>query len=243
MIDFFVNLVLNLNHLLFDNLGLTIIVIAIGSRIITHPFMASSLRHMKTMRDLKPKLDELKRKHGSNRTKHMEEQAKLFKEAGTNPAAGCLPQLVQIGVLLLLFQILHKLLELDVNTQFFIWDLGRPDTFNVSGIPFGIPGILVLLTTVATLLQSKMSLPEPVKVNKEDSKREKEEKQDFASALEASQGQLVFLAPLFFLLWAGFLPAGLFLYWLVSTIFGIFQQYYLAGLGGLRGWLFWMKKK
>jgi len=57
MIDLFVQVILNLNSLLFNNLGLTVIVIGLLSRAVFYPFFANSIRYSKAMRDLKPKLD------------------------------------------------------------------------------------------------------------------------------------------------------------------------------------------
>ncbi|MDP2670921.1 MAG: YidC/Oxa1 family membrane protein insertase [bacterium] len=242
MINLFVDLLLAINKILFNNLGLTIIFIGIVSRAVFHPFLKSSLSYTQKMRDLKPKLDEIKKKHGHNKAKHMEEQTKLYREAGLNPATGCLAPLVQIAIAFLLFTSLQHILKAGVETHFLYFDLARFDTWTVQGVPFKLPGLLVALTAVATLLQAKMTLPEPVKTHKEDSKEEKAEKKDFAEALQASQGQLVYLFPAFLLLWANVLPAGIFLYWLVSTVFGIFQQYYIAGWGGLKSWIVWNKK-
>ncbi|OGY30038.1 MAG: hypothetical protein A3F35_00805 [Candidatus Woykebacteria bacterium RIFCSPHIGHO2_12_FULL_45_10] len=242
MINLLVNLLLALNKILFGNLGLTIIVIGIVSRVITHPFFKSSLRHAQLMRDLKPKLDEVKKKHGQDRAKHYEEQSKVYKEAGTNPLAGCLPTLVQIGVLILLYQVLLQLLKMEVNTSFFYFDLGKPDNYSLEGIPFKVPGLLVASTAIAVLVQSKMSLPASLALHKGEPKKEKEEKADLAEALTASQGQLVFLTPVLFLFWGGIFPAGLFLYYLSSTVVAILQQYYLVGWGSLAEWFIWKKK-
>ncbi len=241
MIDLTVNLLLFLNKI-FGNLGLTIIFIGVASRLLFHPFLRSSLRQTQIMRDLKPKLDELKKKHGHDRSRHLQEQQKLYKEAGINPTAGCLAPLVQIGVAFLLFISLRSLLDRGIATNFLVWDLAKTNTWQLSGVPFALPGILVVATAFAQLIQGKMSLPEKLPIHKDDSKKEKVEKADFAETMAASQGQLVLLMPLFVLLWGGQLPSGIFLYWFVSTAFGIVQQYYIAGLGSLKEWLGWLKR-
>jgi len=241
MINFTVDVLLALNQI-FGDLGITIIFIGIASRVIFHPFLRTSLRQSQILRDLKPRLDDLKRKHKNDRARQMKEQQKLYQEAGVNPAAGCLAPLVQIGVAFLLFISLRSILERGVDTNFLFWDLAKTDTWNLGGVPFSLPGSLVVLTALSQLIQGKMALPEKLPVHKEDSKKEKVEKLDFAESLAASQGQLVLLLPLFVLLWGGSLPSGIFLYWFVSTAFGIVQQYYIAGLGGLKEWLVWMRK-
>lgn len=233
MIDLFVELILNLNSILFDNLGLTIIVISIVSRALFYPFYANSIRYSKAMQDIKPEMDSLKKKHGKDMKRLAEEQSKLFKKAGVNPAAGalgCVSILVQIGVFFLLFQSLNKVVDSGVDTHFLFWDLSLPNVFHITGIPFAIPGILLISTAIVTFIQSKMMAPaKPAKP--------KEGKGDFTDALAASQGQLIYFIPIIILISGVRFPAALALYWLVSTLFGIIQQYRITGLGGLEPWL------
>lgn len=237
MINFFVEIFIALYNILFHNLGLTIIVIAVGSRLLFWPLSRTSLQHNKKMQDIQPKLNELKKKHKDDRKRLSEEQMKLFKEHGINPAAGCLPLIVQIVVVLFLYQVVGGLLKHGLNTQFLFWNLANPDVFKVTGIPFAVPGALILVTALATLIQSKMMLPNPVPVNKEDKPKEAEQKQDFSQAMQNAQGQMLFLTPLLIAFAGTTLPAGLGLYWLVSTVLGIIQQYKVAGPGGLQSWL------
>lgn len=237
MIDIAVSLVLLLYNLLFHNLGLTIIVIGILSRVVVWPLTQANLRYTKRMQAVKPQLDELKRKHGTDRKRHSEEQMKLFKAEGINPAAGCLPLVVQIAVVFFIYKVIEQLIHQNVNTGFLYLDLAFPDTFKVGGVPFGLPGALVLLTAVATLVQTKMMLPLPVKINKEDKPKEKEEKQDVADAMVSAQSQMIFLSPLLIAYFGTTFPAGLSLYWLVTTLLAIWQQYLIGGWGGLNPWL------
>ncbi|MEX0617240.1 MAG: YidC/Oxa1 family membrane protein insertase [Candidatus Woykebacteria bacterium] len=233
--DFLVNILINLNNLT-GSLGLTLIIIGILSRIIFYPATVSSIRQSKKMADLRPKLEEIKKRHGSDKKKLAEEQARLYRESGIS-ALGCLAPIVQLVVALVLFQVLLRLLKTGVETDFLIWDLAKPDSYAVANIPFKLPGVLVILTAVATFIQSKMSLPEPVHEYKSDSPKEKKEKEGFAEAMAASQGQMVYLFP-FLILFTGTLwPSGLALYWIVSTILGIIQQYYIAGWGSLKPWI------
>ena len=236
MFDFFVNLILPLNKILFNNLGLTIIFIGILTRLVFWPLFSSQLRHTKAMSDLKPKLDEIKKKYKGDQKRQLEEQSKLFKSHGVSPLGGCLPTIVQLIVTILLYQVLFKLLKLDVDTQFLSWNLAKPDTFHIQQIPFALPGLLVLLTAVATFIQSKMIIPQTANAKPLSSKNG-EEKPDFAEALQASSSQMVYFTPLLMLYIGTQLASGLALYWSVSTILAIIQQYQVTGLGGLRPWL------
>jgi len=237
MINFFVELFIVVYNVLFQNLGLTIIFIGALSKVVLWPLTAASLRYTRKMQEIKPYLDKLKEKHGSDRKKLSEAQMLLFKEQGVNPAAGCLPLVIQIVLLIFLYQVVDQLIKRGLNTSFLFWDLAKPDVFHLGGIPFGLPGVLVLLAAVASLVQAKMMLPVPIKVNKEDKKPEVEKKQDMASALTNAQSQMVFLSPLLIAYAGTTFPAGLALYWVVTTVLAIVQQYQATKLGGLKPWL------
>ena len=241
MIDAFVQLLLALNKILFNNLGLTIIVIGIVSRVAFHPLFVQSMKYTKALRDMKPKLDEAKRKHGNNSLKLAAEQSRLFKEHGVNPASGaigCLSFIVQIGVALLLFNSLRQIVGSGVDTHFFIWDLGKPDVYRQAGWSLPIPGFLVIITAIATFIQSKMVLPEATQPAKTEGKNKAP---DFAEQMASSQSLMAYFFPVLILFWGVTFASGLMLYWLVSTLLGIIQQYTVVGPGGLKPWLVRLK--
>lgn len=231
MFNFFVEAITNLNNIV-GNLGVTIIIIGIVSRVLFYPFTKISIKQAHKMRDMKPKLDELKKRHGKDKKKLAEKQASLYKESGVS-ALGCFAPIVQLVVAIILFQVLLRFLNTGVDTSFLIWDLAQPNAYKLENLPFSVPGILVVVTAIATFIQAKMTMPEPVHDYKSDSLKEKKEKQDLSDALSASQGQMVYLFPFLILFTGTLFPAGLALYWIISTIIGIIQQYYIAGWGGL----------
>jgi len=240
--NIFVEILVSLTKIFGGNLGLTIIFIGIISRVIFFPLLKSSHKQIKLQRDLKPKLDEIKRKHKNDRRRQFEEQSKVFREAGFNPAVGCLSAIAQLVVAIILFNSLRGLLNFGLDNHFLFWDLAKPDTFSFNLVPFKLPGVLVVLTALATLIQSRMMLPEPLPVEKLDSKKEVSEKEDLTEALASSQGQFVYFFPVLILFSGTIFSSGLALYWLVSTLVGIVQQYYISGLGGLRSWLIFLVK-
>jgi len=230
MIEFFTQLFLALNKILFNNLGITIIVISILSRLVTHPFVVNSLKYTKAMRDLKPKLDELKKKHGSDVRKLASEQSRLMGEHGVSPTAGlvgCLSIIVQIAVFFILFNVITRVVKTDIGTNFLFWDLAKPDVIKIASLPFPLPGILVALTAIASFVQSKMMMPSTTKTK--ETQNIKEEKQGIMDALAAAQGQTAFIIPIIIVIWGIKFGSGLILYWLVSTLFGIIQQNSIQG--------------
>ncbi len=268
--NFLVDLLVSLTKVFGGNLGLTLIFIGVFSRVIFYPLLKSSFKHLDIQRQLKPKLDaikakysqanekldELKKKNAKNEKKLTElneeiaknkqalsqEQAKVMMESGFNPVAGCLPLLVQIVVAIILFNALGHLIKSGVNTHFWVWNLAKPDTFTIAAIPFALPGILNFGYAFATLIQSKMMIPQPVGIMKNDTKSEVKKKEDFTEALSSSQGPMVWLMPLFILFIARVFPSGLALYFLVNTLTGVVVQYFISGWGGLAPWLKILKR-
>jgi YidC/Oxa1 family membrane protein insertase len=239
MSEAFLNFIIFLYNLLFHNFGLTVIALAILTRIVFYPLTKSQLKYSQKMNELKPKLDELSRRHKNDKQKLQAAQLALYKEHGINPAAGCLPLVLQLIIFGFLYNAFYKALNIGLNTGFGPWNLAMPD---VVKIPFeknqlAIPGILVILAAITQFIQSKMMMPEPVSIKKEDKPREKEEKTEFADEFASAQGQMIILFPLMFLFFGTQWPSGLALYWTASTILAIIQQYQLTGWGGLTPWI------
>lgn len=240
------------------SLGLSIIVLTIIIRLLVWPFMSAQLRSAHKMTELRPHMDRLKQKHKDDKQKLSQAQMALFKEHGVNPAAGCLPALIQIPVIMALYQTIFNLFDPKLGLSHinnllypFVPNLQEmPDAhflgFNLAHKPseFNQYGWVLLLVPVVTVflqfIQSKMMSPKPVKPYPSDSPKEKKEKENTGDAASAMQTQMMYMMPIVigFISW-GF-PMGLALYWNTFTVFGIIQQYKVAGLGGLSAWI---KKK
>ncbi len=235
--DTIVNALIALNNVFGGQLGITLIVVGAGVRLIFAPMFRKQQEHAKKMQELQPRLKKLKKKYGDDKMRLAQEQGELFKEAGINPAAGCLPMLVQTVVFILLYQAILHLFNKGLNTQWLWWNLAQPDVIPVSGLPIPLPGILILLAAVSQLLMSKMMMPQPVAVEKEDKPKEVEEKVDLAEELQQMQGSMIYMFPLMFLFFGYKFPAGLSLYWVSSTVVSLAIQYQIHGWGGLEDWM------
>lgn len=236
-------------------LGLAIIILTVIIRMLIWPLMTAQMKSVKQMADLKPKLDELKKKHGSDKTALALAQQQLYKEAGVNPAAGCLPILIQFPILIALYQVIMAMFEgqhgLDrVNNALYLdsWHLNQaPDAYflgiNIASKPgdFMTLGWILLfipiLTGVFQFLQSKMMAPKPLMVEKNDTKKEKEQKQSTDEAIAQVQSQMMYILPVMIAYFSYTLPVGLALYWNTLTIVSMIQQYRISGWGGLDPWV------
>lgn len=240
------------------SLGFSIIALTIVIKLLIWPFMAAQLRSTKKMADLKPHIDKLKEKHKGDQQKMSQAQMALFKEHGVNPAAGCLPALIQMPVFIALYQVIFAffdsksgLTRINELTYSFIPDLQKMPSPKFLGLDlsykpsdFGQYGWALLLIPIATALlqfvQSKMMVPAPVRKYPLDSQKEIKEKEVKGDMASAMQSQMLYLMPLMIGFFSYGFPAGLALYWNTFTLFGIIQQYKVTGLGGLGAWI---KKK
>jgi len=216
MNEFFLQIILFFyNNIAFKNLGLTIIEIAVLTRLLFYPMLKQQLSSSKKMAELKPHLDTLTAKHKDN--KQALQQAQL-----------------QIVIMIGLLGGMNKILTMGLNTTFLWWDMAKPDAHKIEGLKFAIPGVLVFISSIAQYIQSMMMMPIAPKVLKVDKPAEKEEKKDFASSYAESMQSTVWMFPLMFLFFGASWPSGLALYWSVSSILTIFQQYPITGLGSLK---------
>lgn len=92
-------------------LGFAIILLTIVFRLVLHPLMKVQLSSAKKMQNLKPHLDLLNAKHKDDKTALQQAQLALYKEHGVNPAAGCLPMLVQLPILIALYNVFYQVLS------------------------------------------------------------------------------------------------------------------------------------
>jgi YidC/Oxa1 family membrane protein insertase len=125
------------------NLGLSIISITILIKFLVLPLMIPSMKSAKVMQNLKPDLDKLKNKHTDKKELQAAQMA-LYKENGVNPMAGCLPQIIQILILISLYNVFINFLKqpsisgLIMNPNFLYLDLTKPDKTYIFPILAGL---------------------------------------------------------------------------------------------------------
>lgn len=183
-VDPIINILVALYHLLqfvhipyalgFSIIGLTVIL-----RAALWPLMASQLKTSKKMQELQPHLNNLKEKHKGDSKRLQEAQMALYKEHGVNPAAGCLPLLIQLPILYALIQVFGHVVSLPpaglvkyINSIVYLPSLQLHTAWDTHffGLPLGItpshlmqtaPLILLVPLSTAALqfIQSKMMIP------------------------------------------------------------------------------------
>ena len=214
------------------------------------------------MQLLQPEIKEIQRRYKGDAMKARVAQQELIKERGISPLAGCLPLLLQMPLLFIMYSVIQNgLTNQDPTAMLKVFgaqivplhctnivngvvdaarpcidtviplfggiDVSKPSTiFSVAlaGFVLGI-SILAIASAALQLIQSRMMLP-----------RTRPEDDDPNTKI---QRQTMLFLPLISVAYGGFLPAGLFIYWITATIFSIVQQYLIVGWGGmfpLFGW-------
>jgi YidC/Oxa1 family membrane protein insertase len=234
--DFLIQ-ILTLLHQVTGNLGLDIILFTIIIRVALLPLTLPSLKAGQKLKELQPEIKKLQQKHQGDKKAMQLAQVELYKKYNVNPLAGCLPQLLQIGILILLYQVMVKFLSNpEINgvaiSPYFGWlNLSKPDSLY----------ILPILAALSQLFMSLMIAPgaetRDIVPNKSKSKKiqkENKKEENVADMAQSMQQQMVFLMPIMTGIIALNFPSGLALYWIVTTLFSIVQQYYISGLGGIK---------
>lgn len=217
------NILILFYHFLGKSLGLSIILLTILVRLILYLPTHKSLAAQKKLKDLQPHVDKIKKDHGHDRTEMTKKTLELYKKAGVNPLSSCLPMLIQFPILIAMYQVFFKLSQGDpqthllysfikapefINTHFFWLNLSKPDPYY----------ILPVLAGVFQFWQSKMLMPA---ISTASGK-----KQDQMAQMQANLSrQMVYIFPVMTVIIAARFPSALALYWVVTTVFGIIQQW------------------
>jgi YidC/Oxa1 family membrane protein insertase len=244
-----------------NNMAISIILMTIVLRVAVVPLYRRQLTSSRQMQLLQPEVKELQRKHKGDRMKQQAAVQEFYRQRGINPAGGCLPILLQFGLLLPMYSVISQgLTNYDPSAMWHVfginlfpgitcptapifnaaghvtnpcldpvawgidWSLQEPVTtgFYIAG--FGI-SILAIISSLLQLIASRMTLPQTDPKNDDPNIR--------------IQRQMAYFLPFISVLYGGILPAGLFLYWITSTVIQIVQQYLILGWGGmfpLFGW-------
>jgi len=233
----FIDLLTFLAHLFQGNMGWAIIALTVIVRGALVPLTLPSLKSQKKLASLKPELDKIKAKHGHDKKLLSQKQLELYQQHGVNPAAGCIPQIVQLVLLIILYRVLISSLNnptIDgVSLDFFWLALGKPDHLYVLPVLAGITQLVLgVMLLPATDTTAEHQLAAQTKSKKDDQKAE-----DMTEMATAMQSQMVFIMPAFTFFLALKFPSGLALYWVATTLFSLVQQYFVSGLGGLKPYL------
>ena len=186
-------------HQWIPNYGIGIIVLSLATKVVFYPLTQSSLRTMKVMHRLQPRMNELKEKYKDDPVKMNSSVMALYKDHKVNPLGGCLPMLLQVPVFLALYNVL--LYSVQLRAAGFVGhvhDLSAPDLLmQIGPIPIHL---LPILMTLSTVWMQSLTPTDP------------------------NQKPLMMLMPIMMLFFMYNLPSGVILYWTVNNVFSALQQ-------------------
>ncbi len=210
------------------NFGLAILLLTVLIKIAFFPLANKSYKAMSRLKKLQPKMMEIRDRHKEDRQRQQQELMALYRKENANPAAGCLPILVQIPVFFALYKVLFVTIEMR-HAPFFGWidDLSAPDPLGVlTGfglLQWDVPaviqmaniGIWPIIMGGTMYLQQKLN-PQPA---------------------DPTQAKIFMMLPIVFTFVLGQFPAGLVIYWAWNNLLSVGQQYIImrrmgVGIGG-----------
>ena len=228
------------------NLGVAILLLTLFVRVLLAPLSVNALKSQKKMKDLQPELDKLKKKHKNDKAQMQKAQMELYKKYNINPLSGCLPYIVQIGLLILLYRVLLNFIgqtEIDgvvINSQFLWLDLKHPDQFYILPILAGVTQLFLSLM-IAPGAEHRDIVPNQSKSKQTQQENKKEE--NVAEMAQTMQKQMLFFMPVMTVFIAMRFPSGLALYWVATTVFSVVQQYFVSGFGGVLSYVSLARQK
>ncbi|RWR14325.1 membrane protein insertase YidC [Paenirhodobacter populi] len=219
-------------HGAIGNMGWAIVALTLIIKLLVFPLARKSYISMAKMKELQPEMEKLKEIAGSDRAKMQQGMMELYKKNKVNPAAGCLPIILQIPIFFALYKVIYVTIEL-YHAPWLGWirDLSAPDPssiLNLFGLlPWGTPephtmffmlslGVLPILLGVSMWLQQKLN-PAPT---------------------DPSQAMIFAWMPWVFMFMLGSFASGLVLYWIANNMITFFQQYAIMAMHGQRPDLF-----
>ncbi|WP_299364806.1 membrane protein insertase YidC [uncultured Paracoccus sp.] len=213
-------------HGLIGNMGWAIIALTFVLKLLVFPLARKSFVSMARMRELQPEMEAIKERTGDDRMKFQQEVMGLYKREKVNPAAGCLPMLLQIPIFFALYKVIFVTIELR-HAPWFGWirDLAAPDPsslLNLFGLlPFAAPAqgtmlhafslpLLAIVLGITMWLQQKLN-PAPT---------------------DPTQKMIFAWMPWIFMFMLGGFASGLVLYWIANNLITIVQQYTIMRMHG-----------
>ena len=233
------------------DMGIAIIILTLIIRVILVPVFRRQIVGQRRMQLIQPEIKALQQRYKGDKAKAQQATMELYKERGVNPLAGCVPTLLTFLLLIPMYSVISAgLTNYDPNAmlnvfghQIITLDCPPAPVYDANGlvepcldtivpwlggmniaypsilfsiVGFGISGLAVI-SALLQVVQTRMVMPPP---NPGDSQAR-------------LQQQMFLFVPLISVFYGAILPAGLFIYWIVTTIFSIAQQYLIVGWGSL----------
>lgn len=201
------------------DLGLAIVALTVAIRLALYPLAQRAIVSQRAMQTLQPKIDKLREQYKDDKEKQSKELMALYKTEKINPISSCLPVLLQLPFLFALFAVFQSGLN-NGGFELLYPFVKNPGTLNTVAFGFfdlvqkSIP--LAVITGVLQYFQTKMLMT-----------KNKGQASSTNAMTRAMNQQMLYMMPIFTIIIGASLPAGITMYWLITTLFSIGQQYLL----------------
>ena len=213
-------LILLYEHLPGHDFGVAVIALTVIIRLLFYPLMVQSIKSQKSLSELQPKIQEIQSKYKNDKEKQARATMELYQKEKINPFGGCLPLLAQLPILIALYRVFWKGFQPEAMDMLysFVPHPGIIDPTFLGIINLGEASlVLAVLAGITQFFQTRMITPKTQK-----SKKGEGQMAQFSGMM---QKQMLYFFPIFtvFILWK--LPAAIGLYWIITALFSILQQY------------------
>lgn len=217
-------LVLLYEYLPGHDFGIAIIVLTILIKILLYPLGIKTIYSQKIIAGLQPKIKEIQEKYKGDRGKQTQATMELYRKERINPFSGCLPLLIQLPILIALYRVFWGGFQPEQMIHLYNF-VPRPEIINPNFL--GLVNlshsntIMALLAGISQFVQLKMISPRRKKINPFNNPK----KGQMVKFSEIIQRQTEYFFPIFTVFILLKMPSAIGLYWIVTTVFSIIQQY------------------
>ena len=204
--------------------GVAVITLTVTIRLLFYPLMVRSIKSQKSLSELQPKIQEIQSKYKDDKEKQARATMELYQKEKINPFGGCLPLLIQLPILFAIYRVFWQGFQPGAMDMLysFVPHPGVIDPTFLGIINLGEASlVLAVLAGLTQFFQTKMITPKTPKPKPGEEKM-------IAQFSGMMQKQMLYFFPIFtvFILWK--LPAAIGLYWIITALFSILQQYLIS---------------
>jgi YidC/Oxa1 family membrane protein insertase len=228
------NLLVFIYDYIGQDLGVAIIIVTILVRLALYKVNGRAIKGQRELQEIQPEIKEIQKKYKDNKEKQAQELMAVYQKRKISPFSGCLPLLIQFPIIIALYQVfINGFRDASLSLLYpFVPNPGHLNAVSFGGI-VDLSNPNLVLAILASLLQyyqtkSLMSVAKAnkkkaeVEPKKEEEMTPEEKMQEFSQSLSKN---MMYMMPAMTLVFGMTLPSGLALYWSVTTLFAIVQQY------------------
>ncbi len=213
-----------------NDMGLAIIALTFIVKLVLYPFSIAQIKQQRALQSLQPKIDEVRARLKNDKDAQAKELMELYKREKVNPAASCLPLLVQLPVFIGLYRALRDgLASKGLNLLYpFIANPGTVNHFLFGVIDLSKPNyVLAVMAGLIQFVQSRQMMGNKALTNPPPKEVEGSAAAEDESMAAAMNKQMMYIMPVMTVVIGVTLPGGLTLYWFVMSLLTVAQQHFL----------------